>query len=459
MCGPCKTPRVQVPDTQYADADGTRIAYQMFGDGPPVLIVSGLLSNVEITWEHELFRRTFERLGKHVTAVLFDKRGVGLSDRFDEAPTADQRIGDIVSVLDAVGWDKAHIHGMSEGGLMAQHFAAQHPERVLTLGLLNSSISPRYWRRLREYWLADDPEEVDSVPRFLEMADDWPSNPERMVDWFLPSQSGNESVIRWFGRLQRLSCSPRDFRRQIESVFQLDPGDAPERIAVPTHVTHVKGDAVLPVAIGRLLADLIPDARFLEMPGNDHFAWCMPNWTQLLDAYLEFVLGRPVQSAATRRFATVLFTDIVNSTSASALVGDTRWRELLESHDRIARQLIDANGGRVIKSTGDGLLAIFDLPSQAVECSAQLIESLAGIGISIRAGVHAGEVEVREDGDISGIAVNLAARVEHAGEPGFLWVTSTVRDMMLGGSVVFTDQGQHDLKGIEGTWRLYRMER
>ena len=450
---------MQTPETQYADAHGTRIAYTMFGEGPPVLVTSGLLSNVEIVWEHELFRRTLERLGKHLTVVMFDKRGVGLSDRFDEAPTADQRIGDMISVLDTIGLEQAHVHGMSEGGLMAQHFVAKHPERTLSLGLLNSSISPRYWARLREYRRDGDPERTDLVQRFLELADDWPSNPQRMVDWFLPSQSGNESVIRWFGRLQRLSCSPRDFRRQLESVFQLDPGDAPERISAPTQVSHVVGDRVIPVAAGRLLADLIPDATMLELPGDDHFAWCMPHWARLVDSYLEFVLGRPVQSTVSRRFATVLFTDIVDSTSTSAAVGDVRWLELLESHDRITRALIDANGGRLIKSTGDGLLATFDLPSQAVACSAALIDALAGIGIAVRAGAHAGEIEVREDGDISGIAVNLAARVEHAGESGSLWVTSTVRDMMLGGSVAFTDVGMHELKGIDGAWRLYRLDR
>ncbi len=341
---------------------------------------------------------------------------------------------------------------------MAQQFAAEHPDRVESLGLLNSGISHRYWSRLPPYTHADDPVAEPLLPRFMELADGWPSNPELMVDWFLPSQSGNDSVTRWFGRLQRLSASPRDFRRQIKSVFELDPGDAPENITARTQVTNVKGDAVIPVAAGRLLADLIPGASFVELPGNDHFAWCMPNWHDMLDQYLQFVLDRHVTVATTRRFATVLFTDIVNSTSTSSTVGDSRWRELLDSHDRIARQLVESHGGRLVKSTGDGLLAIFDLPSQAVSCSGELLEALAGIGIEIRAGAHAGEIEVRDDGDITGIAVNLVARVEHEAVPGHLWVTSTVRDMMLGGAVTFADRGPHDLKGIDGTWRLYSLE-
>ena len=449
---------MDIPETQYANADGTRIAYQVFGEGPPMLFVSGLLSNVEIVWEHELYRRTLERIAKHVTAVFFDKRGVGLSDRFDVAPTADERTCDIVSVLDAVGWRRAHVHGMSEGGLMAQHFAALYPERVHTLTLLNSAISPMYYSRVAEHRRADDPKSPNPVPQFLEMATEWPSNPERMVNWMLPSQTGNGSVIRWFGRLQRLSASPRDFSRQLESVFQLDPGDAPERITAPTQVTHVVGDGVLPIAQGRLLASLIPDAQLVELPGNDHFSWCMPNWCDLLDHTLGFALNRVISRNTTRQFASVLFTDIVNSTSTSARVGDQRWREMLESHDRVARDHIDRCGGRLIKSTGDGLLAIFDLPSQAVMCASELLVDLAGIGIDIRAGVHAGEVEVRDDGDITGIAVNLAARVEHEAATGQLWVTSTVRDMMLGGSNTFADRGVHQLKGIEGEWRLYSLE-
>jgi class 3 adenylate cyclase len=448
---------MRIPETRYADAGDTRIAYQLFGEGPPVLIVSGLLSNVELVWEHELFRRTFERIGKHVTCLVFDKRGVGLSDRFDSAPTSEQRLGDMLSVLEAVGWDRAHVHGMSEGGLMAQHFAAEHPDRVMSLGLLNSGVPRRYFERVADYVRPSDRVVASTVPRLLAIAESWPSNPADMVDMFLPSQSGNDSVVRWFGRLQRLSASPRDFRRQLESVFAIDPGDAPERVRARTQVMHTAEDDVIAVATGRLLADVIPNAEFVEIPGGDHFAWCMPNWSEMLDRYLGFVLGETMQSTAVRRFATVLFTDIVNSTSTSASVGDTRWRELLESHDRIVRRLIEEHHGTLIKSSGDGLLAMFDLPSEAVGCGAALLDELSGIGVVIRAGVHAGEVEVREDGDITGIAVNLAARVEHEADAGTLWATSTVRDMMLGGSVQFLDQGEHALKGIDGAWRLYRL--
>ncbi len=449
---------MDVPETHYADADGTRIAYQKFGSGPPLLIVSGLLSNVEISWEHELYRRTLERLGRHMTCVLFDKRGIGLSDRFDGAPNLEQRIGDIACVMDAVGWERAHLHGTSEGGLMAQLFAAEHPHRVESLSVLNSVVSMRYRSRIRTECCDGDPEfpgtgEVNA--RFSRMADLWPEDTKALVDWFIPSQSDNDSVIRWFGRLQRLSASPKDFRRQLESIFVLDGGDAAERIQCRTQVLNARGDRVIHVANGRLLAKVIPEATHVVIEGDDHFSWCMPNWRTTVDTILEFYLGHAVEVVATRRFATVLFTDIVNSTRQSASVGDTAWRQTLDAHDRITRELIDRHGGRVVKSTGDGLLAVFDLPSQGVTCGSEMVRALTAIGLSIRAGLHAGEIEVRDDGDITGIAVNLAARVEQQAGEGELWASSTVRDMMLGGSVTFDDRGHHELKGIDDRWHLY----
>jgi class 3 adenylate cyclase len=222
-----------------------------------------------------------------------------------------------------------------------------------------------------------------------------------------------------------------------------------------TLVLHVQGDRVLPAAGGRLLADLIPDAEYVEVGGEDHFAWIMPTWREIDDTLIEFATGTSVQRTSTRRFATVMFTDIVGSTRQSAERGDTAWRALLDSHDRIARGLVDEHGGRVVKSTGDGLLLTFDTPSQAVAYGVSLREALTGIGIAIRAGVHAGEIEVHDDGDVSGIAVNLAARVEQRAADGEFWASSTVRDMMLGGSTPFTDAGEHQLKGIDGTWRLF----
>ncbi len=452
---------MEIPDTRYVDAGGVRIAYQQFGTGPRALFVGGILSNVEISWESELFRRTLERAAQHLTVVAFDKRGVGLSDRFEGVPTLHDRIGDIVAVMDAVGWDRAHLHGISEGGLMAQLFAAEYPDRVESLGLLNPLVSPSFRPRFVDHHLPGDApiEPVkETLGWFREVAARWPEQPERVVERFLPSQRGNAAVARWFGRLMRLSASPKDFGRQLESVFRLDGADAPARIISRTQITNVVGDAVVPAASGRLLASLIPNAVHVDFAGDDHFAWCMPTWSELLDVYLEFVLGNVPSAVSTRRFGTVLFTDIVNSTQQSSSLGDAKWRSVLDGHDRITRELIDRHRGRLVKSTGDGLLALFDLPSDGLACGAEVVAALAGIGVQIRAGAHAGEVEVRSDGDISGIAVNLAARVEqHAGD-GEFWVSSTMRDLMLGGATRFEDRGSHALKGIDGDWRLFAVQ-
>jgi class 3 adenylate cyclase len=207
--------------------------------------------------------------------------------------------------------------------------------------------------------------------------------------------------------------------------------------------------------MGRLLGDVIPGAKYMEIEGADHFAWILPNWRDLDDAVIQHATGASVARTTTRQFGTVMFTDIVDSTRRSAAVGDAKWREVLDSHDRITRSLIDQHRGRVVKSTGDGLLATFDAPSQGVECGMKMCDALSGIGIKIRAGVHAGEIEVHDDGDISGIAVNLAARVEQSAADGELWTSSTVRDMMLGGSASFAERGEHELKGIDGSWKLF----
>ncbi len=449
---------MQVPETHYARVGEFRIAYQQWGEGPPLMLVPALISNVEIAWEHELYRRSLEHLGKYMTCVYFDKRGMGLSDRFDGTPTLEQRSEDILAVMDAVGWDRAHLLGLSEGGAMAQLFAADIPARVESLTLLNTFVSPRYWSRRPDYAQDGDAPPLltrQLVERFVRMADTWAEDPGYMVEWMMPSQIGNESFTRWIGRLQRLSVSPRDFRRQYASLITLDAADAPERISTRTMVMHVKGDAVLPVAGGRLLADLIPGATYVEIEGNDHFSWIMSNWRDVADAVIEFATGIVAERMSTRQFGTVLFTDIVDSTRQSSAMGDSKWREVLDGHDRTARGIIDQQRGRVVKSTGDGLLAVFETPSQGVTCGIEMCEALAGMGVEIRAGLHAGEIEVHDDGDISGIAVNLAARVEQKAADGELWTSSTVRDLMLGGSASFTERGEHELKGIDGSWRLF----
>jgi hypothetical protein len=259
--------------------------------------------------------------------------------------------------MDAAGWDRASLLGLSEGGAMAQLFAAEHPERVERVVLVNSMLSPRYWERALDYARPGDPttrsiEEV--IGRFGELVTDWPENAAFFAGWFMPSQAENEDFVKWLARVQRLAASPKDFARQVESVVTLDPGDAPERLTQPTLVMQVVGDGVIPVYWGRLLADLVPGARYHELPGADHFLWVMPEWRSICDEVIEFATGKMPAAPTTRRFAAVLFTDIVESTRRSSAIGDGAWRDVLDSHERIARRLIGEHNGRVVKSTGDG---------------------------------------------------------------------------------------------------------
>jgi class 3 adenylate cyclase len=414
------------------------------------------LSNVELFWDHEIYRRALEYWAKHVRMVPFDKRGIGSSDRFEQAPTLEQRIGDVLAVMDAAEVKRASLVGLSEGGLIAQLFAVRHPERVDRLVLANSALAMSYWDAAEKY--AEPGEELPplevTIEQFQKLVETWGDDPQYLVDWMAPSQSTNASTVRWAGRLERQSASPADVARQIEAIFYLDGVD-PADISVPTLVLQVKGDRVIPACSGRFLADRIPGATLLELEGEDHFLWMMPSWREIGNAAIEFITGHPIPSGSERRFAAILFTDLVDSTASSVKAGDTAWSAILDSHERISRGAIERHKGRVIKGTGDGFLATFDAPSQAVLAAKEVVQGLGAIGLAVRAGVHAGEVEYREDGDVSGTAVNLAARVEERAAARTVWVSSTVRDLLLGSEHAFSECGEFVLKGIPGVWRLY----
>jgi len=450
---------MQIPDIQFAKSGELHLAYTRYGAGPDVVVIPPLVSNVELSWEQELYRRVLEHNARYVRVLEFDKRGIGSSDRFERHPTLEERIGDINAVMDAEGIERASLLGLSEGGLMAQLFAAMHPERVDRLVLVNSHPGVSAWRQLGAYRRAGDPatDVRGAVDRLRRIVETWGREPELMVDLFAPSQNGNAAFTRWMARYQRQTASPADMKRQLESILNLDAAERLPDIKAPTLVMNVRGDRIFPPASGRYLADKIPGARFVEFAGEDHFCWIMSSWRELMECWIEFVTGTVPTVRGERRFATVLFTDIVGSTAEGAKVGDDAWRRTLESHDRIAWKTVDRHRGTLVKNTGDGLLITFDSPSQAIACGVELARELAGVGLAIRAGLHAGEIEVRENGDVAGVAVNLAARVQQAAREGSIYTSSTVRDLLLGGERSFEDRGEHELKGIAGAWRLYEL--
>jgi class 3 adenylate cyclase len=448
---------IDISDIRYARSGDLNIAYQRFGSGPDLVIIPGMVSNVELAWEHEVYRRVREYIGQYVRVLEFDKRGMASSDRFEQAPTLEERLGDINAVMDAEGIERAHVLGLSEGGIMGQLFAALHPERVNRLVLVNSMVGLSALGSLRRR--DDDPpmRQAEVLERFRRMIAGWGREPEHLVDLFSPSKNNDPAFIRWVGRFERQTCSRADIQRQFDSVLGLDANDRLGEIRAPTLVMNVVGDRAIPPAFGRYLAEHIPEARYMQFPGEDHMCWVMPNWRELMDPWLEFVTGHAPATRSERRFATVLFTDIVDSTARSGEVGDAAWRDMLDRHDRIAWRTVDRHAGTLVKNTGDGLLVTFGAPSQAVACATELVRELARISLRVRAGLHAGEIVVREDGDVTGLAVNLAARVQQAAAGGATWVSSTVRDLLLGGEWAFAERGEHVLKGIDGAWRLYEL--
>ena len=447
---------MNITELKYARNGDVDIAYQQYGSGPDVVVIPGLVCNVELAWEEHVYRRAREYLGRYVRVTEFDKRGMGGSDRFIEAPTLEERIDDIAAVMDAEGIERAHIIGLSEGSVMGQFFAATHPERVDHLCLINSMVGSSALSGLD---LQDgDPPVDDVMERILAMIDGWGRKPDLFVSLFAPSKSSDPAFVRWAGRFQRQTCTRADVLRQFESVLALDANDLLGEIKAPTLVQHVKGDRCTPVSFGRYLAANIPGARYVEYPGEDHLFWVMPSWRDPMDRLLEFVLGHAPAVSSERQFATVLFTDIVGSTAQTAEVGDSAWREMLDRHDRIACEIVERYSGKLVKNTGDGLLMTFASPSQAVACSSDLLGNLDDLGLRVRAGLHAGEVIVREDGDVSGMAVNFAARVQEVAAGGATFVSSTVRDLLLGSEWSFAERGDHELKGIDGEWRLYQLE-
>jgi class 3 adenylate cyclase len=447
---------VHVPDVNFVDAAGARIAWQQWGSGPDVLAVPPLVSNVELLWEHEFYRRFMDYVGRHVRVTSFDKRGIGLSDKVHDLPTLEQRASDITAVMDAAGVDRPAVVGVSEGGLMAQLFTVLHPARVDRLVLVNSHPGASGW--IETHRAADGSLDLRGpVERAARLVDSWGRDPQFFVDWFCPSHSHDVAFVRWMGRLQRQSATSGELRRQLESLRGLDAVDQLAQIQVPTLVIKSTGDAVVPAAAGRYLADRIPGALLHEVSSPDHFMEATPDWQSVADRWLEFVTGSRPSRRAERRMATVLFTDIVGSTAAANAVGDAAWRALLDRHDRSAWESADRHGGRIVKNTGDGLLARFDSPSAALDFAVEHRQALAELGLRIRCGVHAGEVELRADGDISGAAVNLAARVMDAAADGAILVSSTVRELLFGGELGFEDRGEHALKGFDSRWRLYEL--
>jgi pimeloyl-ACP methyl ester carboxylesterase len=439
---------VDTPETRYAKtADGVHIAYQVLGDGPfDLVVITGYVSNVELAWDDPEIAEFLRSLASFSRLIQFDRRGLGLSDPVQGAPTIEDRMQDVRAVMDAAGSERAALLGISEGGPMSMVFAATYPERVSALVLYGS------FARMTE---------ADGYPWgypsavFEQFVDAkiaaWGG--DDTVDFFAPSRARDSEFRRRWAAFERRATSPGAYRSLMQMNADTDVRDILPSIRVPTLVLHRSDDIPIRVGNGRYLSEHIAGARFVELPGEDHFFF-VGDTSRLLDEVEEFLTGRRSVHEQDRVLATVLFTDIVASTEEAARLGDTAWRKLLDFHDTLTRREVDRWRGRLVKSTGDGALATFDGPARAIRCAASLQAALRGQQVRTRAGLHTGEIELRGD-DIGGIGVHIAARVEALAEPDQVLVTKTVTDLVAGSGISFADRGLHDLKGVPGSWQLF----
>ena len=438
---------VTAPQTHYAHSSGDiQIAYQVFGEGEIDLVyVTGFVGNVEALWEEPISLPFVERLGSFAHVAAFDKRGQGLSDRPADPPTLEQTMDDILAVMDAAGFERPALLGISEGGPASILFAATHPDRVSALALYGT-----YPRMVAS---EDYPIGVpaDGLERFVEIVGRQWGGPV-MTHAFAPSVADDPQFRESWGRFLRRGSSPHGAMSLMRLYRQIDVREALPAISVPTLVLHRTGDVIAPIAGARYIAEHIPDARFIELPGDDHLMVVQPD--QVLDEVEEFLTGQRHVEVDDRVLATVLFTDIVGSTQRAAQLGDRRWRELVTRHDELMLREVERQRGRLIKTLGDGVLATFDGPARAIRAAQTAARVTRELGIDVRAGLHTGEVELHGD-DIAGMAVNIGARVAALAGAWEVLVSSTVRDLVVGSGIEFSERGEHQLKGVPGEWRLY----
>ncbi|MFZ0625699.1 MAG: adenylate/guanylate cyclase domain-containing protein [Acidimicrobiia bacterium] len=435
-------------DIGFAHSGDVNVAYQVVGDGPVDLVyVKGAWSHLEVMWELPAYRRFCERLGEFARVILFDKRGMGMSDRVPGATPLDVRMDDIRAVMAAVDSESAFLIGESEGGPLSMLFAAAHPERTSGLILMGAEVR----ERRDEEWPWGESSEEEFETSMSSLPDRW-GKPGRFMESLAPSQEVTPWVIDWQARLQRNANTPGGAEAFMRLSLDIDVRDIVPTVRVPTLVIHSEGDRICHVENGRFLAANIPDARYVELPGSDHVPWFEPG--PALDEIREFLTGRRAASTPDRVLATVLFTDIVDSTGRAAQVGDRRWREMLETHNNVLRSQLERFRGVEVDNAGDGFLATFDGPARAIQCAQAIGPQVEALGLEVRAGVHTGEVE-RIGDDVAGIAVHIGARIAGLAGANEVLVSRTVKDLVAGSGIEFEDRGEHSLKGVPDKWHVY----
>ena len=440
------------PEVRYAQRpDGVSIAYQVVGEGPvDVLYVPGFVSHLDLQWTDPGFSKFLRRMASFCRLVIFDKAGTGLSDPIDRVPVLEERLADMSAVMEGAGLDRPFLVGFSEGGPAAALFAATYPELVRGLVLYGAIYKGRPNADELAYIGISREGYAEKLRLMFEVADDWGQG--RSLELLAPSVAHRPAQRRFWALFERASASPALARALMEAVLHIDVTSVLGAIRAPTLVLHHR-DEFVPVGSARLLAERIPGARLVVLDGSDHVFW-MADHDSTVDEIQHFITGARATGTLDRILTTVLFTDVVDSTRRAAELGDAAWRELLERHDRLTRETVGAMGGRVVKSLGDGHLSTFDGPARAVRCAIALRDGARSDGLPLRAGVHTGECELIGD-DIGGLAVHIGSRVCGLAGPSEVLVSGTVKDLVVGSPLAFSDRGEHDLKGVPGRWRLH----
>jgi pimeloyl-ACP methyl ester carboxylesterase len=441
-------------EIEFARNGDIRIAYSVVSDGPVDLLYLSTFNNLDLVWENPLYAKFLQSIASHTRLIIVDRRGQGISDRLSPAdiPLLEDNVDDMIAVLDAAGSSRAVLMGGSDLGGLSAMLAATHPDRVSGLILFAPTArgvqAPDYpWQWSDDQWN----EYLDEV------RDGWGTRKfaAENLQYFSPSLAGDPSQLDWFERFVRGTASP-NVELAIENVFrQMDVRSLLPTINVPTLIMHRVDDRIEHVGGSRYIQKAIRGARYVELDGGDHWPWAGAQEPVLkeIEAFVKS-LGERSTSALDRVLATVMFTDVVDSTAHAATLGDRRWREVRGAHDRIVRDHVSRLRGHEVKTMGDGFLVTFDGPARGVLCAREICAGMRPLGIDVRAGLHTGEIELDGD-DISGIAVAIGARVGALAAPGEVLVSSTVRDLVVGSGLVFEERGQHVLKGVPDEWRLY----
>jgi len=437
--------------TGYAQIDGLSIAYQVHGEGPPLIFQPGYMTNIDQNWEWPAYARFLERIGSFAQLILVDRRGTGLSDRTPPHAAFEDTMDDIRAVMDALDLPRAALFGAGEGGPTCMLFAATFPERTSALALYCPYVTRR--------WAPDVPWGItpEQRERALRAIDDRWGRAAIGVHLYAPSAADDPAFVEWYVRSERAGGTPGAARSWYEMTLDIDVRSVLPAIRVPTLLLHRTEDQALSIESSRYAAERIPGVRYVELPGRDHFLF-LGDADALLDEVEEFTTGVRPAAPVDRLLATILFTDIVGSTERAAQLGDREWRGLLARHYEITRAEVERYRGKVQETTGDGVKATFDGPARAIRAARSVSDRVASIGLQIRAGLHSGEVELR-DGAFGGIAVHIAARVMALAGPGEVLVSSTVKDLVIGSGMRFADRGIHTLKGVPDDWHLFVVER